>query len=575
MVRRKHHASIVAGSALLILASLFGAVSLPPRPSNLLVRPAGVGLLPAGTRRGTGREDVGGQPRGRRDRAGRSRRIVVVGPPRVRRRSLRHRSWIRRGDVVQRAQREPDRAARSTRLSSSTSATCRRRPASRSARTARSVSRSEASARRRPHHSRRVHRVANDHPSGRAAQRDDGIRRGDLVHAHGREPDGADRARRHDDGVPLPANASGPQWITTGPDGALWFGSHLQRAVVRMTIGGAVTTYPVPTPAAGVNRITVGADGAIWFTESTADAVGRIGLDGAIVEIPRRGRYADRHHDRGRRRDLVQRPGHEPRGAARAVRPADRAAPTVTVVSPARGSVLTDGEGMIADYFCTDEAGGSGVVSCRGPVADGAIVPNRPGSHAFTVTGTDAEGNVGSATHGYVVFEAIGGPITNHSVFTAGRVIRIILELGGHAQDPCSRTDTRWCARCTARPARSWPSSRRPSRRTCRTTAVSWCSGGRRRAGAAARAVRSWSVSGSPAGRAPTPCSPCAPGAGACQPREASCSSIRTRARPARTAGSAPRRRARQAAPRAARATPRTPPRPRRTEDRRELRCRP
>jgi hypothetical protein len=89
---------------------------------------------------------------------------------------------------------------------------------------------------------------------------------------------------------------------------------------------------------------------------------------------------------------------------------------------------------MVADYFCTDEAGGSGVISCRGPVADGAIVPNRPGAHAFTVTGTDGEGNVGSATHEYVVFEAISGPITNHSVFSAGRVIPIILELGGHPQ---------------------------------------------------------------------------------------------------------------------------------------------
>ena len=49
-------------------------------------------------------------------------------------------------------------------------------------------------------------------------------------------------------------------------------------------------------------------------------------------------------------------------------------------------------------------------------------MPNRPGAHTFTVTGTDAEGNVGTATHGYVVFEDIGGPITNHSVFSAGRV---------------------------------------------------------------------------------------------------------------------------------------------------------
>jgi virginiamycin B lyase len=234
---------------------------------------------------------------------------------------------------------------------------------------------------------------------------------------------------------PLPANASGPRWITTGPDGALWFTARASNTIVRMTTGGAVTTYPVPTPEAGVSGITVGADGALWFTESTADAVGRIGLDGAIVEIPLGEGATPTGITTGADGAIwfsaqgTNRVGRiEPSG------PPDEAAPTVTIVSPAHGSVLTDGEGMLADYFCTDEPGGSGVVSCQGPVADGAIVPNRPGSHAFTVTGTDAEGNVGSATHGYVVFEDISGPITNKSVFSAGRVVPIILELGGHPQ---------------------------------------------------------------------------------------------------------------------------------------------
>jgi hypothetical protein len=48
----------------------------------------------------------------------------------------------------------------------------------------------------------------------------------------------------------------------------------------------------------------------------------------------------------------------------------------------------------------------------------------------FTVTGTDVEGNAATATHGYVVFEDIRGPITNQSRFKAGRTIPIILELG-------------------------------------------------------------------------------------------------------------------------------------------------
>jgi hypothetical protein len=96
--------------------------------------------------------------------------------------------------------------------------------------------------------------------------------------------------------------------------------------------------------------------------------------------------------------------------------------------------MLTEGEGMLADYWCADEDGGSGVASCVGPVGDGAIVPNGLGAHMFTVTGTDGEGNVGTASTSYVVFDDISGPITNQSVFASGRVIPIVLELGGSAQ---------------------------------------------------------------------------------------------------------------------------------------------
>jgi virginiamycin B lyase len=234
---------------------------------------------------------------------------------------------------------------------------------------------------------------------------------------------------------PLPADASGPRWITTGPDGALWFTARASNTIVRMTTGGAITTFPVPTPWAGVSGITAGADGALWFTESTADAVGRIGLDGAIVEIPLGEGASPTGITTGADGAIwFSAQGTNRVGRLEASGPADETAPTVTIVSPTDGSVLTDGEGMIADYSCTDETGGSGVVSCQGPVPDGAILPNGPGSHAFTVTGTDAEGNVGSSSHGYVVFEAIGGPITNQSVFSAGRVIPIILELGERPQ---------------------------------------------------------------------------------------------------------------------------------------------
>ena len=85
---------------------------------------------------------------------------------------------------------------------------------------------------------------------------------------------------------PLPGPAHGPQWITLGPDGALWFTARTTNTIVRMTGGGGFVEYPVPTPSAGLNGITVGLDGALWFTESSADAVGRMSLGGTVVEIP-------------------------------------------------------------------------------------------------------------------------------------------------------------------------------------------------------------------------------------------------------------------------------------------------
>jgi virginiamycin B lyase len=236
---------------------------------------------------------------------------------------------------------------------------------------------------------------------------------------------------------PLPATAQGPQWITLGPDGALWFTARAANSIVRMTASGALTEYAVPTPGAGVNGITVGPDGALWFTESAADAVGRITLRGQITEIPLGEGSSPTGIATGPDGAIwFSAPGMNRVGRLEPFAADDVTPPVVTIVSPRDGSVLTEGEGMIADYSCTDEPGGSGLATCEGPVADGAIIPNDLGSHSFTVRATDGEGNTGSATHGYVVFEDIRGPITNHTVFAAGRVIPIILELSAKPQGP-------------------------------------------------------------------------------------------------------------------------------------------
>lgn len=65
-------------------------------------------------------------------------------------------------------------------------------------------------------------------------------------------------------------------WMTAGPDGALWFTEGAVNKIGRMTLTGVVSEFPIPTPNAGPAGITTGPDGALWFTESRA--IGRLAL---------------------------------------------------------------------------------------------------------------------------------------------------------------------------------------------------------------------------------------------------------------------------------------------------------
>jgi hypothetical protein len=64
---------------------------------------------------------------------------------------------------------------------------------------------------------------------------------------------------------------------------------------------------------------------------------------------------------------------------------------------------------VLADYTCSDEVGGAGLRafgSCVGPVAlDAPVDTWTLGSHDFTVTATDAAGNVGWTTTTYEVLD--------------------------------------------------------------------------------------------------------------------------------------------------------------------------
>jgi hypothetical protein len=82
----------------------------------------------------------------------------------------------------------------------------------------------------------------------------------------------------------------------------------------------------------------------------------------------------------------------------------DTTAPVISIVAPAANAVYPLGATTVASYECADEAGGSGLVSCQGPVSSGgAIDTGTPGPHTFTVSAVDNAGNRASQTVNYIV----------------------------------------------------------------------------------------------------------------------------------------------------------------------------
>jgi virginiamycin B lyase len=74
-------------------------------------------------------------------------------------------------------------------------------------------------------------------------------------------------------------------WVTTGPDGALWFtgSAPTKTEIGRITTAGAITEYPLSNTPAG---IVTGPDGALWFTERNVHQIGRTTAGGSITEFP-------------------------------------------------------------------------------------------------------------------------------------------------------------------------------------------------------------------------------------------------------------------------------------------------
>ena len=118
--------------------------------------------------------------------------------------------------------------------------------------------------------------------------------------------------------------------------------------------------------------------------------------------------------------------------------PADTTPPTITITTPADGTVYLLNEVVYADYSCEDEAGGSGLASCVGTFADGdSIDTSSVGPKSFTVNAADNAGNTASLTHNYSVIYDFAGffpPVDNTptwNVAKAGSAIPVKFSLSG------------------------------------------------------------------------------------------------------------------------------------------------
>src|SRR5207244_5902100 len=77
-----------------------------------------------------------------------------------------------------------------------------------------------------------------------------------------------------------------PTFITTGPDGNVWFTEELGNKIVRLTPGNPPTMaeFPLLTDGALPWDINPGADGNLWFTELAGRHIGKITPQGVITE---------------------------------------------------------------------------------------------------------------------------------------------------------------------------------------------------------------------------------------------------------------------------------------------------
>ena len=95
----------------------------------------------------------------------------------------------------------------------------------------------------------------------------------------------------------------------------------------------------------------------------------------------------------------------------------DRTPPAISLAAPVDGAVYSLGQRVAASYSCEDQAGGSGLASCDGSVANGAPIDTSSfGEHTFEVRAADRAGNTASRVVTYTVrydFDGFRWPVKN------------------------------------------------------------------------------------------------------------------------------------------------------------------
>jgi virginiamycin B lyase len=83
----------------------------------------------------------------------------------------------------------------------------------------------------------------------------------------------------------IPTGGSMPQFMTSGPDGALWFTEYNANQIARVSTAGSIQEFTATSSGAGPKKIIAGPDGNLWFTAQTSNTINRITTAGNVTSF--------------------------------------------------------------------------------------------------------------------------------------------------------------------------------------------------------------------------------------------------------------------------------------------------